>query len=175
MAYYEMSKDDKYSEDYPRAFRDAIKNAYKAARYDKENQYMPEHSQYINELKAAIMREARFQFESQNWRKSLTYSKYVLRIDPDDLSALLLKGVAEERGRNSYQAKSTFEQADTTLKHFDASEISIDSKPAYLYSFLQFAKLMKEEGSKDRARPYLEEIAAVYEDDPEFKAVYENY
>lgn len=175
MAYFEMSKDDKYDKDYPRAFRDAIKNAYKAARYDKDNEYMPQHAQYISELKAAIMREARFEFEQQSWRKSITNSKYVTRIDPTDISAILLKGVAEERGRNSYQAKATFEEADTTLKHFSASDISIDAKPAYLYSILKFAELMKEEGTKDRAQPYLDAVADLYGEDPEFKNVYENY
>lgn len=175
MAYYEMSKDDKYAEDYPRAFRDAIKFAYKAARYDRENQYMPEHSQYINELIAAIMREARFQFGQDNWRKGVSYAKYVLRIQPQDISALLLKGVGEYRGRNTYQAEKTFEIADTTLKHFSASDISLDAKPAYLYSILQYAKLMDENGTKNRARPYLDAVATIYEDDAQFQEVYEGY
>lgn len=175
MANFEMSKDDKYDEDHPRAFRDAIKYAYKAARYDKDNEYLPQHAPYINKLKAAIMREARFEFEQESWRKTITNAKYVTRIDPTDLSAILLKGVAEERGRNSYQAKATFEQADTTLKHFSASDIAIDAKPAYLYSILKFAELMKEQGTKNRAQPYLDAVADVYAEDPEFKTVYENY
>lgn len=175
MAYYEMSKDDKYAEDYPRAFREAIKNAYKAARYDDENLYLPEHATYMNELKAAIMREAMFQYESESYRKSTTYTKYVTRIDPYDISALLLKGVAEERGRNSYQAEKTFQEADTTLKHLSAEEIPLDARKAYRFAVIEYAKLMKEQGKKEKAQPFLDAVAGIFEDDAEFQDVYSSY
>lgn len=169
MAYFEMSKKEEFQEDYPRAFRDAIKKAYKAKRYDKENEYMPQHTNYINELKAEIMREAQFQFQSEKWRKSITYSKYVNRIDPNDISAMLLKGVAEVKGRNTYQAKTTFEEADTTLKNFNASDVSLEGKDAYLYAVLEYAKLMEEQGTKAKAQPYLDAMSGLFEDDVEFQ------
>ncbi len=174
MALFEMSKMEKYQEDYPRAFRDAIKYAYKAKRYDEENA-LAEHQNYINELKAEVMQEARFQFESENWRKSITYSKYVNRIDPDDISAMLLKGVAEVRGRNAYQAKTTFEEADTALKSFSESVISIEGKPAYRYAIIAYAELRKEEGKKEKAMPFLDAVASTFEEDPEFENFYERY
>ncbi len=175
MAYYEISKDESMQEDYPRAMNDAIKNAYKASRYDKENVYMPEHGRYINELKADIMREARFEFEQSSWRKAITNAKNVTRIDPDDISAILLRGVAEVKSRNEYQAKTTFEEADEALKTFSASDISLDAKEAYRYAILQFADLMAEEGTKDRARPYLNAVSEVYADDAEFERVFNSY
>ncbi len=175
MAYFEMSKKEEFQEDYPRAFRDAIKKAYKAKRYDKENEYMPQHSNYINELKAEVMREARFQYQSEKWRKSITYSKYVNRIDPDDISALLLKGVAEVKGRNTYQAKTTFEEAEEALKSFNASDISLEGKDSYLYAILEYAKLMEEEGTKEKAQPYLDAVAGLFEGDAEFQNFAEGY
>lgn len=175
MAYYEISKDESLQKDYPRAFSEAIKNAYKASRYDKDNVYMPEHARYINELKADIMREARFEFEQGSWRKAITNAKYVSRIDPNDLSALLLRGVAEVKSRNEYQAKTTFDEADEALKNFSASDISLDAKEAYRYAILQYADLMAEEGTKDRARPYLNAVSEVYADDAEFERVYNSY
>lgn len=175
MAYYEISKDETLREKYPRAFNEAIKNAYKASRYDKENVHMPEHSRYINELKADIMREARFEFEQGSWRKAITNAKNVVRIDPNDLSAMLLQGVAEVKSRNEYQAKVTFDAADEALANFSPSDISMDAKEAYRYAFLQFADLMAEQGSKERARPYLDAVAEVYADDPEFSRVYNSY
>lgn len=175
MAYFEMSKKEEFQDDYPRAFRDAIKYAYKAKRYDKENEYMPQHSNYINELKAEIMKEATFQYQSENWRKSITYSKYVTRIDPEDISALLLKGVAEVKSRNAYQAKSTFEEADQALENFSSSDVSLDSKDAYLYSVLEYARLMAEEGTKANAQPFLDAVAGLYEDDAEFQNFTDGY
>lgn len=175
MAYFEMSKKEEFQADYPRAFRDAIKNAYKAKRYDKENEYMPQFTNYINELKAEIMREATFQYQSENWRKSITYSKYVTRIDPVDISALLLKGVAEVKGRNTYQAKTTFEEADSALTKFKTSDVSLESKAAYLYAVIEYAKLMAEEGTKANAQPFLDAVASIYEDDAEFQNFTDGY
>ncbi len=171
MAYYEISKRDEMAEDYPRAYRDAIKNAYKARRYDRENEYFPNHMDYINELKGSVMKEARFHFESENWRKSTTYAKYVLRIDPGDLSALLLKGVAEVRGRNSYQAERTFEEAEEALKEFSVDDVSIHGKDGYLYAVAEYADLMKEEGKKQQAEPYVNAIAGLFDEDPEYEAL----
>jgi len=175
MAYFEMSKKEEFQEDYPRAFRDAIKAAYKARRYDRDDEYFPAHANYINELKAEIMREAIFLFQSEEWRKSTTYAKYVTRVDPKDVSALLLTGIAEVKGRNLHQAKTTFENADEALKEFSDSDIAFESRNAYLFVVLEYAKLMAEDGTKANAQPYLDAIASVYEDDAEFQNFYESY
>ena len=168
MAYFEISKNEEMAEDYPRAFRDAIKYGSKARRYDKENKYMPEFDRYLAELKAEIMQEARFQYETVNWRKSITYSKYVWRIDPKDLSALLLKGTAEVKSNNTYQAETTFEEAKTALAEWSAGDVSIEGKPAYRYAVIEFAKLMKDEGKKSDARPFLDAMEPLLGEDPEF-------
>jgi len=175
MAYFEISRNEELAEEYPRAFREAIKYGYKARRYDKENKYMPEFDRYVTELKAEVMQEARYQYETENWRKSVTYAKYVNRIDPKDLSALLLKGSAEFRGRNAYQAEKTFEEAKVLLEEFSASDVAIESKSAYRYAVLEYAKLMEEEGQKASARPYLEAMTPMLEDDPEFSRFINSY
>lgn len=175
MAYFEMSKKEEFQDDYPRAFRDAIKAAYKARRYDRENEYFPAHTNYINELKAEIMREAIFLFQSEQWRKSTTYAKYVTRIDPEDVSALLLTGIAEVNARNVHQSKTTFENAGEALKEFTDSDITFESKNAYLFVVLEYAKLMAKDGTKSDAQPFLDAIAGVYEDDAEFQNIYESY
>ena len=175
MAYYEMSKRDEFKDEYPRAFREAIKAAYKARRYDKENEYFPKHAAYINELKSEIMREAVFLFQSGEWRKSTTFAKYVTRIDPNDVSALLLTGVAEVKAKNQHQSVTTFENAQKALEDFDASSVAYDNKGSFLFAILEYARLMSEEGSKEEAQPYLDAIADIYEDDVEFQRFYESY
>ena len=168
MAYFEISRNEELQEEYPRAFREAIKYGYKARRYDKENQYMPEFDRYVGELKAEVMQEARFQYESENWRKSTTYAKYVQRIDPKDVSALLIKGAAEWRGRNAYQAETTFEEAKELLNEFSPSDVSIDAKSSYRFAVIEYAKLMKEEGKKSEATPFLDAMEPLLGEDQEF-------
>jgi hypothetical protein len=175
MAYFEISRQEEMAEDYPRAFREAIKYGYKARRYDKENEYMPEFDRYLSELKAEVMQEARYQYETENWRKSVTYAKYVNRIDPKDISALLLKGSAEMRGRNAYQAETTFAEAKELLPEFSPGDVSSEGKPAYLYAVIEYAKLMEEEGKKSEAMPYLEAMEPLLGDDPEFSRFMNSY
>lgn len=175
MAYYEMSKREEFQKDYPRAFREAIKAAYKARRYDKENEHFPKHTAYINELKAEIMREAIFLYQSDEWRKSTTFAKYVTRIDPDDVSALLLTGIAEVKSRNVHQSIATFENAQKALEQFNASDVDFESRNAFLFVILEYARLMADEGTKADAQPYLDAVADIYADDAEFQSFYESY
>ncbi|MCH2213938.1 MAG: hypothetical protein MK086_02090 [Flavobacteriales bacterium] len=168
MAYFEISKNDEMAEDYPRAFRDAIKYGGKARRYDKENKYMPEFDRYLAELKAEVMQEAKYHFDTENWRKSATFAKNVQRLDPNDLSAILLKATAEWRGKNVYQAETTIGEAKTALENFTASSVSSEGKPAYRFALMEFAELMKEEGRKVDAAPFLDAVEPVLGGDKEF-------
>lgn len=175
MAYYEMSKREEFQEDYPRAFRDAIKNAYKGRRYDKENEYFPKHERYITELKGEIMKEALYHYETENWRKAVTNAKYVNRIDPTDLSAILLKGICEIKGRNAYQAERTFEEADEIHESFDPEKLTAEEEPYFRTILMEFAELMKEEGEKSRGKEYLATGEELFAEDAEFKQFTANY
>lgn len=175
MAQFEMSKREEFAEEHPRAFRDAIKNASKFARYDRESEYVAEFDNYLTELKLEIMREARYYYEAENWRRSMTYAKYVSRIDPDNLSALLLRGVAEVKSRNEYQAKTTFEEADIALNGFSPGDLSSDELPQLRYTILEYAALQKEVGTRERAEPYLTMGSEVFAEDPEFAKFISNF
>jgi tetratricopeptide (TPR) repeat protein len=168
MAYFEISKNDEMAEDYPRAFRDAIKYGGKARRYDKDNEYMPDFDRYLSELKAEVMQEAKFHYETENYRKSTTFAKNVQRLDPNDVSAILLKGTAEWKSKNVYQAETTIEEAKEALKVFTPSSVSSEGKPAYRYAVIEFAKLMKEEGRKSDATPFLDAMEPLLGEDKEF-------
>lgn len=168
MAYFEISKNDEMAEEYPRAFRDAIKYGGKARRYDKENEYMPEFDRYLSELKAEVMQEAKFHFDSENYRKCATFSKNVQRLDPNDISAVLLKATAEWRGKNVYQAETTITEAKTALENFTPSSVSTEGKPAYRFAVIEFSKVMKEEGRKSDATPFLDAMEPLLGEDREF-------
>jgi hypothetical protein len=175
MAYNEISQDEKLSEDYPRAFRDAIKNGYKAARYDREGTYLEEHKMYFDELIASIMTEARYYYETENWRRAATYAKYALRIDEDDLSALMLKSVAEFNGRNKYQAEKTMSEAEEALGNFDPDDVELSAQEHYLYALIEYANLMKKQEMKSEAEAFISAMAPVFADEPQFEKFYETY
>lgn len=169
MANYEISKDESMRDEYPRAFRDAIKYAYKGARYDKENEYLPEYEQYLTELKVEIMKEARFYYDEGTWRKSVTNAKYVTRIDPNDLGALLLKGVGEIKSRNEFQAEKTFEEATEIAKASSPSSFKSELLPFLRFGMMEYAQMMKERGEKEKAKPVLALGAETFPEDTEFQ------
>lgn len=169
MAYYEISKDESMREDYPRAFREAVKNAYKGSRYDKEKEYIGNYEDYLTELKTDLMRESRFYYDEGSWRKSVTNAKYVTRIDPEDLGAHLLKGAAEMRSRNAYQAEKTFEEAVKIAESTTASSISSAQKPFLRFGIMEYAKIAKENGEKEKAQPLIALGEETFEEDAEFQ------
>lgn len=169
MAYYEISKNESMREDYPRAFREAVKNAYKGSRYDKEKEYIGNYEDYLTELKTDLMRESRFYYDEGSWRKSVTNAKYVTRIDPEDLSAHLIKGAAEMRSRNAYQAEKTFEEAVKIAESTTASSISSAQKPFLRFGIMEYAKIAKENGEKEKAQPLIALGEETFEEDTEFQ------
>ncbi len=175
MAYYEISKRNEMSEDYPRAFLNAIKNASKFVRYDREKAFVGQFDDYLSELNIDVMREARYYFETENWRRCVTYAKYANKMDPDNLSAMLIKGVAEWKSRNEYQAKTTFEEAALVLANYTDTSMSGAEADHLRFSLLQYAKLMKEQGDKEKAAPYLDLGKEEFGDDPEFTKYLASY
>ncbi len=169
MAYYEISKDESMREEFPRAFRDAVKYAYKGARYDKENEVIGKYDKYLTELKVELMREARFYYDEGSWRKSVTNAKYVTRIDSEDLPATLLKGLAEMKSRNEYQAKMTFEEAEKMAKQLSPGSFKSEMLPFLRFGIMEYATMMKENGEKDKAEPMLALGQRTFEDDQEFQ------
>lgn len=175
MAYYEISKDESMREDYPRAFRNAIKHAYKGARYDKEGEFAEKHSAYLSDLKVDIMREARFYYDEGSWRKAVTNAKYVTRIDPNDLAALLLKGSGEMQGRNEFQGKMTLEEAIGVAEKASPSDFKSEQLPFLLFSIMEASNILKENGEKAKAKALLALGEKTFEEDTEFQNFLANY
>ncbi len=81
---------------------------------------------------------------------------------------ILLKATAEWRSKNVYQAETTIEEAKEALKAFTPSSVSSEGKPAYRYAVMEFAKLMKEEGRKSDATPFIDAMEPLLGEDKEF-------
>lgn len=162
MAYYEMSKSEEFQEDYPRAFRDAIKNAYKFRRYDESNTYAPQHQSFLSDLKRDVMREAMFYYSEGDYRRSSTYSKYLTRIDPYDVTGFIMKGLGEAKSRNEYQAVKTFEEAGAMLDNL-STDLTLDEKESLKTALQEYVTYAKEEGKTDLAEKYLDAVQPIFD------------
>ena len=76
-ANFEMSKDQKYLEDYPKAFNDAVKFAGKAIKKDKDGAVYGEHTNYFTDLKTAVVEDIRNMVDAEDYYKKHS-SKYFI-------------------------------------------------------------------------------------------------
>jgi len=114
MAWYEISQmnDEKMQEEYPKALQDALKFAYKFARYDKEGVWAEDNSGYLDDLaKAGIADAAQWIDDDRKRRNAVRIYKYMTQAMPNDPNVLFFKGVLENMNRNEGQAERDINSA----------------------------------------------------------------
>jgi hypothetical protein len=108
MAYYEMSLDSKYTEDYPKAFFNSLSSLIKYRRVDQEFLFKNDALPYIEKIKFVLAEEIdNYQLEDTEkaHKKIKGYLKKIVRIDPEDTGAELMLGVYEYKTKNKSGGK----------------------------------------------------------------------
>ncbi len=103
-SYFEVSKMDELEDKYPKAFKEALKSAYKLTRFkdvDGENAraYM-EASDVLNQLKDSTITLSEIYYDNENPRLAALYLRNVMRFDPENYAVQLMQGVYEIKSRN---------------------------------------------------------------------------
>lgn len=114
--YFAVSRDRELEEYYPRAFKNALKHAYKVYRKGDETTLMEDNADFFTELKQAAIEEAMYNYNLNDFRKAAYYLKKVLKFDPDDHKVQLMCGVAQVRARNRRMGSDNIEEALKGLK-----------------------------------------------------------
>ncbi len=162
-------------EEYEDAIKDAIKLAAKFKKRDdrlkdKEQPFLFDDNQIIvDEFKALAIAEARGYFVQDDYRKAAYYMRYGLRIDEEDPSMEIFKGIADVLSRNKRVGLDHIENA---LKKFQkmaetgSFEANEATYPAFETGFIHYAKYLKE---NDEVAEAAEVIALARKLDPENK------
>lgn len=125
MAWYEISQmnDEAIKEEYPKALQDALKFAYKFARYDKEGVWSEDNSDYFDDLaKAGIADAAQWIDDDRKRRNAVRVYKYMVKAMPNDPNLLFFKGVLEHMNRNAGQAERDIPEAMDSLLVYSQQE-----------------------------------------------------
>lgn len=103
-SYFEIARKAELAEEYPKAFKEALKAAAKLTKYkDKpeENQEVFKNAQeYFSTLKDSTIRTSQIYYDNENYRKAAYYLAKTVKFAPDDYSIWLMKGVYEIKSRN---------------------------------------------------------------------------
>jgi len=174
MAYYEMSKDEQYAEDYPKAFDLALKYAAKYRTKDKGSDYVDSNRDYIDDVRAGAMEVGENYAEEEKWSKAKRYYKYITKIDPEDAGAWLMRGYTELKGNDRSGAKTSLgKYANLDLGNFDSW--SSDQQRLLKYALLTYSEHLYQNGMKDSASVMITAGEQYFTEDKEYNMAVEDF
>ena len=144
MSYYEISQEDDLVEKYPKAFKDALKYAYKYRKKDKNLEYAGKFRDYITTLKDSANNLAQLYIATEDYRKAAYIYKYIVRFDPDDHLMQLWQGISEIKARNVGEGERNMSMA---MENIDQSYVpdEVTLKVA-MKGFTEYAEYMEAKG-----------------------------
>ena len=173
MANYEMSKDEKYAEEYPKAFKDACKYAARWRKKDKEDQYVYDNKDYISELREGAMEEAEGYLEDGSYSKAKSLYKYMSEFGPEDPGSWLIYALVQKK-LNDFSGHT--ESLGIFEETFAANSANLDKVSMRLlkYSLIRYSEDLYREGKKSDAKAMISKGKDLFVDDSEFKIVFED-
>ncbi|CAG5082884.1 hypothetical protein [Parvicella tangerina] len=142
MTYYEISRDHKYVEDYPKAYRECLKYLTKYRRKDKEYLFEKDAKDFIEKIKFEVAEQIE-NYElggtEKDYRKSKSLLKKLKRIDPDDVGVQLMLGVhyvyANDKSSGKDEIKEALAKLDEEDDEFEFELDFSEMTPSQQYYF----------------------------------------
>lgn len=139
MAYYEMSRDHKYSEAYPRAYKTSLSYLSKYRKKDKDYKYKEDAMEFTEKLKFEIAEQVDNYLltgTDKDLRKIKSLLKKLVKIDPDDVGAQLLLGIYYIYTKDKSSGKIEIKEALEKLEDF-GTDIKFEELTASQQYFLK--------------------------------------
>lgn len=173
MAYFEMSKDEEYREDYPKALKNAGKYTIKYRKKDKDLTYWDEFQNFFSELRERLIEDSENWLTEGNAKKAHYNYKQMVSFDPDDLSAHFMKGVCELKLNMPTEAVKSFKLAMDKLNAIkEFNKLTIEKQELFKFGLMNYADYLIEDGRADSAKKTLTIGYPYFESDQSYKAKY---
>jgi tetratricopeptide (TPR) repeat protein len=173
---FEMSKDQKWLERYPKAYNDAIRYAGNCIKKDRENVVVPENRGFFVELKVAVVEDIKNLVDEESYMKLMGYIAKLHRFDKEDVGSYFLKAGAQYMEKDKSGGKLSQKEAWERLEAIQSVDdwTSIDFEMlrigVILYCDAQINVMRQPQAAKDllgRVKQWLEK-------DPIFMSYYDN-
>ncbi len=162
MSYYEMSRDNKYAEDYPKAYRNALSYLTKYRRKDKSFAYKEDAQAYIEKIKTVLAEEIenyKLDGTEKADKKITGLLKKLIRIDPEDAGIELMLGVYYSKTKNRSESKKYIASGKAAIKAIgDSIPFGDLTKTQQLYfkeSLISFYQLKKDRFPDEAEKVFL--------------------
>lgn len=151
---FKISQDEKYVADtkgkevYGNAEMDALNKYQIYKKKDKGNVYRDIADPFIAELKTQLYEETQNFYDSKNYKKALANAKKMIKIEPENIGCLIIKGLSEYGMKNKAEGKKNIEQAVTFIKAIKSIEDYTKEDAGLMeYAIMQYTNFLVE--SKD--------------------------
>jgi len=170
---FEMSKDQVWLNDYPKAFADAISFGGTCIKKDKDGSVYADNIKYFTDLKTALVEEIKNLVDIGAYSKVTGAVSKLHRIAKDDVGSYFLKAAAEYNTGDKGTAKITTADAYARLDLVTSVEgwRPIDLEMLRL-GIIEFCKSQILLNQKPKAVDLLGKVKVWFEDDEEFMLYY---
>lgn len=132
-----ISQNTELREEFPKAFKDALKYAAKYRRKDENGSVYNQYISHFEEMKKIITEEVEnYLLEDDKakmykaYKKSASLVEKITDMDPNDRGALLLLGILEIGAKNSSEGKSIIKDILPEIKDIKATRTEMaDTRP----------------------------------------------
>lgn len=147
---FKISQDERFKnqEMYKTAEMDALSKFITYKKKDKGNVYRDIADPFITEVKEQLYEETMNFYDLKNYKKALASMKKILKIEPENIGANLIKGLCEYGVKNKTEGKKNVEAGLAALKNLKSfEEMMKPDQDLMKYALIQYTNYLIE--SKD--------------------------
>lgn len=173
-AYYEMSIKEEYAEDYPKAFRTALKYAAKYRKKDKDLALWAENENFFEALRETSMEEAEMYLSEQDYSKASRVYDGIVEFDPEDIGAQFLYGYTLFKMNRQGEADVAIKEGSRLMSERDISDLDEVQLNLHRNGLIYYSEYLYENGRADSARVVMKLGNPYFKEDNEFRLMYED-
>lgn len=173
-ANFEMSKDQKFLDDFPKAFNDAIGNAGKAIKKDKDGEMYADNEPFFTTLKEAVVEEIKNMVDAGDYSRLRGSVMKLQRLDPNDVGSYFLLTAAQYQIKDKGSAKITLKEAQLKLDEIQSvdgwREVDFEMMRIGVFEYSLYLVQMRQ---CDKAKELLNKVKQWFEKDEIFMSKYD--
>ena len=125
---FEMSRDHKYTDEFPKAYKTAMSYAAKYRKKDKEYTFKDDAEEFINDFKMIIIEDIEnyiLEGTEKTYGKAVSLAKKTSDMDPDDYGAKLLYALLCTLTKNNSKAKEVLKMCMPKIEEYGNNKFSL--------------------------------------------------
>lgn len=176
MCYFEMSKQEKFNADYPRASRDALKWAEKYRKKDKEKEFFNNYEDYWSELNTMVQEHGENLLDDpKGLSKARQMFDSMTGYHPENPGGWLMLALSQYKANLAKEGDLSVAGFDKAIAAAgDIGTLPKDQKKLLKSALIRYADYLVSKGQRDRAKKYAAIGKDHFMEEPDFKGLWES-